>query len=146
MSKKHGTVFSIKNKNNELFEIKAEKEEGEEDRWYYNREWTCLIFSWDFNKNNMAVYINGNKIEEKIINGKAKGNSKKLIIGGAKYSFFKDTSSFNGKLDELMIYDEIFDIYNMKNEKNNLFLSKIKKVIKLLKIFSKSIYIKKLFK
>jgi len=115
----NGTVFSIKNKNNTEFTIETEKEKPGNERWYYPKTWTHLVFTWDFSAGKMAVYINGAKAGEKIITGEERNNSKKLWVGAGRWGGFdmSEFKSFKGRVDELGIYS----YYMNENEAYGLY-------------------------
>jgi len=101
-----GTVFALRNKNNNLFKIEFEKTIPEENRWYSDSEWHYLTFTWDYDSAISRLYIDGLLRAEETISGTAKENSKWFIVGASRDGMFTGFDSFNGRIDELRIYSK----------------------------------------
>ena len=109
--KQKGTVLEIKSKNgtNQEFAVDSGKENK---RWYANKKWTHIAFSYNNETGQVSIYINGAAAGEAFINPWEESNATYIRLGAR--SFLDVIGSFIGYIDEVRIYKEPLTLKQIK--------------------------------
>ena len=101
----------IKSKNgtNQEFAVDSGKENK---RWYANKKWTHIAFSYNNETGQVSIYINGVVADEAFINPWEEFNATYFRLGARNFSDV--TGSFRGYIDEVRIYKEPLTLKQIK--------------------------------